>query len=72
MDLAKPGEIKEHCDPNAVSTFLEYLIDYGSDEAKQIGEVQIQRTLEEMTPTARERTEKIIAQVNEGKRDVYC
>ncbi len=27
MDLAKPGEIKNHCDPNAVSTFLEYLLD---------------------------------------------
>ena len=32
MDLAKPGEIKHHCDPNALSTFLEYLVDYGSPE----------------------------------------
>jgi len=30
MDLAKPGEIKTHCDPNALSTFLEYLIEYAS------------------------------------------
>ena len=25
MDLAKPGDIKHHCDPNALSTFEEYL-----------------------------------------------
>jgi 2-iminoacetate synthase len=30
MDLAKPGEIKYHCQPNALSTFLEYLHDYAS------------------------------------------
>jgi 2-iminoacetate synthase len=30
MDLAKPGDIKHHCDPNALSTFEEYLLDYGS------------------------------------------
>ena len=38
MDLAKPGEIKQHCDPNGVSTFLEYLIDYASPETRAIGE----------------------------------
>jgi 2-iminoacetate synthase len=37
MDLAKPGEIKHHCDPNALSTFLEYLIDYGSESTKEVG-----------------------------------
>jgi 2-iminoacetate synthase len=72
MDLAKPGEIKEHCDPNAVSTFLEYLIDYGSKEANTIGEELIKRILEGMTTTVRDRTEKIIMQVKNGKRDVYC
>ncbi len=72
MDLAKPGEIKEHCDPNAVSTFLEYLIDYGSEEAKKIGEVQIQKALMGMTATARVRTEEIIQKVKNGKRDVFC
>ncbi len=37
MDLAKPGEIKHHCDPNALSTFLEYLEDYGSPETRRRG-----------------------------------
>jgi hypothetical protein len=36
MDLAKPGDIKHHCDPNALTTFLEYLIDYGSADLRGI------------------------------------
>jgi 2-iminoacetate synthase len=34
MDLAKPGLIKGHCDPNALSTFKEFLIDYASEETR--------------------------------------
>ena len=45
MDLAKPGDIKEHCDPNALSTFLEYLIDYASPETRAAGEKLIAETL---------------------------
>ena len=41
MDLAKPGEIKHHCDPNALSTFLEYLLDYGSPRRARSGETLI-------------------------------
>ena len=37
MDLAKPGEIKHHCDPNALSTFLEYLLYYGSVKTRKAG-----------------------------------
>jgi 2-iminoacetate synthase len=71
MDLAKPGDIKEHCDPNAVSTFLEYLIDYAGDETKKIGEALITRVIDGMSGIARERTLKIVEQVKNGKRDVY-
>ncbi len=35
MDLAKPGEIKHHCDPNALSTFEEYLLDYASEPTRE-------------------------------------
>ena len=38
MDLAKPGEIKQHCDPNGLSTFVEYLMDYASQETRAVGE----------------------------------
>ena len=71
MDLAKPGEIKGHCDPNALSTFQEYLEDYASPEAKAAGEAAIARQLDVMEPGAAERSRKMIAMVKSGKRDVF-
>lgn len=72
MDMAKPGLIKEHCDPNALSTFLEYLQDYGSQETKAIGMELIQKTLKEMDDEPRQRSEKMLAAVAAGKHDVFC
>lgn len=72
MDLAKPGLIKEHCDPNALSTFAEYLIDYASPQTRVMGESLIAKALEEMEPTPRGRAEKLLAAVRSGKRDAYC
>ena len=72
MDLAKPGEIKSHCDPNALSTFQEYLIDYASAETKQVGEKLIALSLDRMNQTDRVRSEGMLAKVREGKRDVFC
>jgi iron-only hydrogenase maturation rSAM protein HydG len=72
MDLAKPGDIKAHCDPNAVSTFREYLIDYGSNQTKEIGENLIDKVIGSMSGIAKERTEKMVKSVSEGKRDVLC
>lgn len=72
MDLAKPGEIKYHCSPNALSTFLEYLIDYGSPETQGTGENLITQTLKNMAARERDISEKLLEQVRSGKRDVYC
>ncbi|MDO8837207.1 MAG: [FeFe] hydrogenase H-cluster radical SAM maturase HydG [Vicinamibacterales bacterium] len=72
MDLAKPGDIKEHCDPNALATFAEYLEDYGTAESKAEGKAAIAQILETMTPATRERSLKMVDLVRAGKRDVYC
>ena len=72
MDLARPGEIRAHCDPNAVSTLLEYLLDYGSAATRQEGETLIPDLLEEMEPGPRETSRRLIEQVCAGRRDVYC
>ena len=69
MDLAKPGEIKHHCDPNALSTFLEYLEDYGSPETVAEGEHLIAETLESMAERERTTSIRLIAQVRAGRRD---
>ena len=37
MQLAKSGQIKNVCQPNALTTFAEYLLDYGSDELRDKG-----------------------------------
>jgi 2-iminoacetate synthase len=72
MDVAKPGEIKYHCDPNALSTFEEYLLDYASPETRKDGEHLIQRTLKGMNPLQRSVSEHLLEQVRAGKRDVFC
>ncbi len=72
MDLAKPGEIKAHCDPNALSTLQEYLIDYASSATRELGEQLIAQTLREMPEAQSERAAALVKRVKEGKRDVFC
>ena len=72
MDLAKPGDIKSHCDPNGLSTFQEYLEDYASDATKAVGEKTVDDTMNEMDGDHRKRAEKMVNLVKQGKRDVYC
>jgi 2-iminoacetate synthase len=71
MDLAKPGEIKYHCEPNAMATFEEYLLDYASPETRATGERLIQVRLGEMDEGQRLLSNGQIAQVKSGKRDVF-
>ncbi len=71
MDLAKPGKIKDHCDVNAVSTFLEYLTDYASPETRAAGEQRIQEALAGFTPARRAIAQKLIDDVKAGKRDAF-
>ena len=72
MDLAKPGLIKQKCDPNAVTTFQEYLIDYATDGARCAGEQAIERELCGMGDKARRRSERMLGKIRSGKRDIYC
>ncbi len=72
MDRAKPGDIKNHCNPNAVSTFQEYLMDYASYETKLIGEGLIEDVINEMHGIARERAIMLLEKVKKGNHDMYC
>jgi 2-iminoacetate synthase len=71
MDLAKPGEIKYHCDPNALSTFREYLQDYASANTRAAGEQLICRTLMGMDAAQRQISQRLLEGVQGGKRDVF-
>lgn len=72
MDLAKPGDIKTHCHPNAVSTFQEYLEDYASPETALAGQACIERTIASMEPNLAKFTRGMMNQIKQGKRDVFC
>jgi len=72
MALAKPGDIKQHCDPNGLSTFLEYLIDYASPETRAVGERCITEALDSMGAWPRERATQLMGKVKAGERDVLC
>jgi 2-iminoacetate synthase len=72
MALAKPGEIQKFCLPNALLTFREYLIDYGSPETKAIGEQLILDHLADVQPEAlRRETGRRLEQIAAGERDMY-
>lgn len=71
MDVAKPGEIKYHCLPNAISTFQEYLCDYAGAETKLAGEKLIAIELQNMD---RQQTACVLPMLNKvrhGERDVF-
>jgi len=72
MDRAKPGDIKNHCGPNAISTFMEYLMDYASYETRLIGEDLIDDVINSMDGIARERAVKLLDKVKKGNHDMYC
>ena len=71
MDLAKPGLIKQHCSPNAMSSFLEYLEDYATPGTRQAGEQLIQRELRQMSPVEVELSQRQMSKIRTGQRDVY-
>ena len=71
MDLAKPGEIKYHCHPNALSTFQEYLCDYASPQAKSAGEKLISIELQHMDGQQTACALPMLNQVRRGERDVF-
>src|SRR5690554_477304 len=72
MDLAKPGDIKLHCAPNALSSFKEYLQNYASPETVIIGNQLIMDSIAAMDGIARQRAEKLIKRVEAGRDDVFC
>jgi 2-iminoacetate synthase len=72
MDMAKPGLIKLHCQPNALLTLKEYLVDYADDETKRLGEELIRKELESIPERSRrEETVKNLKKIEEGERDIY-
>jgi len=72
MQWAKSADIKEKCGPNAVGTFMEYLLDYAGPATVEAGTRAIERDIAGMGEKERRIAKVIIDKVRGGKRDVYC
>lgn len=64
MSLCKSGQIVNCCQPNALMTLAEYLVDYGSDKTRELGFAMIEKELahipnEKARALAREHIEEI-------------
>ena len=72
MPLAKSGEIQNICQPNAILTFKEFLLDYASEKTRKVGEVVIAKHLGEIPNLKiREKTKDRLKQLEAGDRDLY-
>ncbi len=71
MDLAKPGLIKHHCGPNALSSCMEYLLDFASRETRVVGEKLVEHELATMQKSVGQISRRLVADVRADKRDVY-
>lgn len=72
MPLAKSGEIQNLCQPNAILTFKEFLLDYASERTKKIGQKTIKEHLRSIpNEKVRRATEERLKQLEQGERDLY-
>lgn len=71
MSLCKSGQIQNCCHPNALMTLEEYLVDYASNDTRNVGQKLIEQELEKI-PNEKVRTiakEHIFDIRNNNKRD---
>ncbi len=72
MDLAKPGLIKEYCQPNAILTVKEYLEDYASPATRVLGERLIAESVDaiEKDGLRCDVCERLV-KIEDGERDLH-
>ncbi len=70
MALCKNGQIVNCCQPNALMTLKEYLMDYGSEDTRAVGEALIEKELAAITNEKVLRlTKENLKNIEDGKRD---
>lgn len=70
MSLCKSGQIQNCCHPNALMTLKEFLVDYASEQTKEIGERLIQDELSSIpNDKARSICKERLTKIEEGIRD---
>lgn len=72
MELAKTGEIQNVCEPNAITTLVEYALDYGDDEFKEKAmKTALKVTSEIKSERIKNIVEKNIEKLKNGERDLF-
>ncbi|MBO8152562.1 MAG: [FeFe] hydrogenase H-cluster radical SAM maturase HydG [Candidatus Marinimicrobia bacterium] len=73
MEFAIPGFIKRFCTPNALLTLMEYLVDYASEETREVGENLIKKELKKMDDDGIKKSliERLDTIKTTNKRDLY-
>ena len=70
MKLCKSGQIQNCCQPNALLTLKEYLIDYASPETKKIGEQLIKNELDNIpNEKVKSKCIELLELIEKGDRD---
>jgi 2-iminoacetate synthase len=73
MEYAIPGFIQNLCTPNALTTLLEYLLDYAGDETRAAGLRVIGRELSKLPdgPRKNQLIDRLRRIQDEGQRDLH-
>lgn len=70
MSLCKTGQIQNCCQPNALITLKEFLVDYATPETKSVGEDMINKQLNKVTnEKVRETLKNNLKEIENGIRD---
>jgi 2-iminoacetate synthase len=73
MEFAIPGFIHTFCTPNALTTLMEYLVDYASEETRSAGLALLQRELARVPEGPMKQTliTRLTAIQTSDSRDLY-
>lgn len=72
MQVAKNGSIQNLCQPNALMTLKEYLVDYCNDELKALGNKVIEENILKIpNETMRLKTIDRLKRIEQGERDLF-
>ena len=72
MSLAKSGEIQNVCEPNAISTLVEFALDYGDEDLKEKAlKTAVKIASEIKNEKTRAITLKNIERLKNGERDLF-
>lgn len=70
MELCKSKQILNCCHPNALITLKEYLVDYATEDTREIGQKLIECELEKIPDlNVRNKTSEYISAIDDGERD---